>query len=512
MLKSTKSLEKSINNSFDNNTSFDDIQNNSNFQFKMDIFTHCSDKELQEYNNSSQKKSDIYSTILCFPFNLENCKLVYMENKSIPDLNINDLKIIQGDLNNLNYSLPLIKMSFFLTNKLTELKLEDYLPQLNKLTQNLGIEFISIHKNNLYIQCLTEHLTNDTFNNLTNGITLLNFVYDDECSLAPFDEDEEAIKNLQTDFESEKFFTESNDTKNKNETNKEANKETNKYNKYNKFDLPLCNGSEFSTQITNNDFELQKNVFNNIQKKNTLEKKSLNKFNRNPIHSPTNSPTSSSSKDHSPNSINQTKLEQIVKNNKYKEYVPKLLTEKEENKDFDFITNSTRDYQYKYVSRYIIQIENEKKFPVTRMIIGKNGSLLRNIIINNCIKYGDNTTKIRLRGKGSGHKEGLKNVESEDPMELCVSSLNYLSFLRVCNAIEVMLLKVYYKYYIYQCKAVKKKKNELKNKGKSIQELTDNIMMKKILKYQYTVNRFNTLVKEEVKRRKNQESKVQNDV
>ena len=37
-------------------------------------------------------------------------------------------------------------------------------------------------------------------------------------------------------------------------------------------------------------------------------------------------------------------------------------------------------------------------------------------------------------------------------------------------------------------------------------------MMKKILKYQYTVNRFNTLVKEEVKRRKNQENKVQNDM
>ena len=55
------------------------------------------------------------------------------------------------------------------------------------------------------------------------------------------------------------------------------------------------------------------------------------------------------------------------------------------------------------------------------MIIGKNGSLLRNIIINNCIIYGDNSTKIRLRGKGSGHKEGLKNAEREDPMELCVS-------------------------------------------------------------------------------------------
>ena len=48
MLKSTKFLEKSKNNSFGNYTSFDDIQNTSNFQFKMDIFTHYSDKELNQ--------------------------------------------------------------------------------------------------------------------------------------------------------------------------------------------------------------------------------------------------------------------------------------------------------------------------------------------------------------------------------------------------------------------------------------------------------------------------------
>ena len=96
-------------------------------------------------------------------------------------------------------------------------------------------------------------------------------------------------------------------------------------------------------------------------------------------------------------------------------------------------------------------------------------------------------------------------------MELCISSLNYLSYLRVCNAIEVMLLKIYYKYYIYQCKGIKKQKNELKKKGENVEELINNIMIKKILKYQYTVNRFNTLVKEEVKRRKNQENAINNE-
>ena len=113
MLKSPISIEKSKKNSFDNSISFDEIQNTSNFKFKMDLFNHYPDKETQENNNSNQKKSDIYSTILYFPFNLENCKLVYMENKRIPELNIDDLKIINGNMDNLNYSLPLIKMSFF---------------------------------------------------------------------------------------------------------------------------------------------------------------------------------------------------------------------------------------------------------------------------------------------------------------------------------------------------------------------------------------------------------------
>ena len=156
-------------------------------------------------------------------------------------------------------------MSFFLTDKLTTLKLEDYLPQINKLTQNLGVEFISINKNNLYIQCLTEHITNDIFNNLNNGITLLNFVYDEDGSIAPLDEDEEALRNLQTDFEKEQFFNESNNLINKiNETNKEnkENKENSKYNKYNKFDLPIFNDTKFDAQITNDDIEINKNKKN----------------------------------------------------------------------------------------------------------------------------------------------------------------------------------------------------------------------------------------------------------
>ena len=213
-------------------------------------------------------------------------------------------------------------------------------------------------------------------------------------------------------------------------------------------------------------------------------------------------------------------LQQIVINNTFKEYVPKgnsnnnnqsnnnkKIIQNMQNtppsppgKDVEFQTNSTRDYQYKYVSRYIVQIENEKNFPVTKMIIGNSGKLLRNILVKNCINNGDHTTKIRLRGKGSGYKEGPKNEESKDPMELCISSLNLMSFIKCSNEIENLLKNVYYQYYLYQSNNKKESDNDVP------------VVMKKILKYQYVVNRYNTLAKEEKRRKKEEELKQVNQV
>ena len=213
-------------------------------------------------------------------------------------------------------------------------------------------------------------------------------------------------------------------------------------------------------------------------------------------------------------------LQQIVINNTFKEYVPKnnSINNNQNNnnkkiiqnmqntppsppgKDVEFQTNSTRDYQYKYVSRYIVQIENEKNFPVTKMIIGNSGKLLRNILVKNCINNGDHTTKIRLRGKGSGYKEGPKNEESKDPMELCISSLNLMSYIKCSNEIENLLKNVYYQYYLYQSKNKKESDNDVP------------VVMKKILKYQYVVNRYNTLAKEEKRRKKEEELKQVNQV
>ena len=101
-------------------------------------------------------------------------------------------------------------------------------------------------------------------------------------------------------------------------------------------------------------------------------------------------------------------------------------------------------------------------------------------------------------------------------MELCISSLNMLSYMRCSQAIENLLLNVYYQYYLYQCNNASSEKNNTVNNDNinNKKEIKDKngcpIIMKKILKYQYVVNRYNTLVKEEKRRKKEEELKNSN--
>ena len=282
----------------------------------------------------------------------------------------------------------------------------------------------------------------------------------------------------------------------------------------------IFNNIKNINQINNNNINNKINIYLNMNKNNNLSP--IN--NKEP--STNSNSSSSSSKESSPqinyqskyiknfkiesnddNKINNNlpksiddNLEEIVQNKQYKEYIPKKIKEKE----VKFQTNSTRDYKLKYVSRYIVQIENEKNFPVRNMIIGNKGMQLRNILYNNCIKYGDQSTKIRLRGRGSGYKEGPNKEESKEPMELCISSLNLISFTNCSVEIENLLKQIYYKYYVYQCNNyIEQSKDKNNNNDKLTNE--NPIVMKNILKYHYIVDRKNTLIKEEKRRKKEEE-------
>jgi hypothetical protein len=75
--------------------------------------------------------------------------------------------------------------------------------------------------------------------------------------------------------------------------------------------------------------------------------------------------------------------------------------------NFSNPTSGNDYYVLKFVCNYDIQIENDSQFRVTRRLIGNKGLALKKILYDCCNKKGDYTTKIRLRGKGSGYKEAI---------------------------------------------------------------------------------------------------------
>lgn len=61
--------------------------------------------------------------------------------------------------------------------------------------------------------------------------------------------------------------------------------------------------------------------------------------------------------------------------------------------------------------------------------------------------------KLRLRGRGSGFKEGPQKEESQDPLNLCISSKYKEKYDYACSEMEILINEVYedyYKFYQYR--------------------------------------------------------------
>lgn len=54
--------------------------------------------------------------------------------------------------------------------------------------------------------------------------------------------------------------------------------------------------------------------------------------------------------------------------------------------------------------------------------------------------------KLRLRGHGSGFKEGPNKEESQDPLNLCISSKYKEKYEYACQEMEILLKEVYVDY------------------------------------------------------------------
>lgn len=63
--------------------------------------------------------------------------------------------------------------------------------------------------------------------------------------------------------------------------------------------------------------------------------------------------------------------------------------------------------------------------------------------------------KLRLRGKGSGFKEGPRQEESKEPLHLCISSRFYDKYKLACDMAQELLLNVYEEYKKY-CEKLKR--------------------------------------------------------
>lgn len=62
--------------------------------------------------------------------------------------------------------------------------------------------------------------------------------------------------------------------------------------------------------------------------------------------------------------------------------------------------------------------------------------------------------KLRLRGKGSGYKEGPEQMESEDELHLCVSAKDDKVYRVACQSVEMLLQAVYSEYAEYTANAL----------------------------------------------------------
>ena len=105
----------------------------------------------------------------------------------------------------------------------------------------------------------------------------------------------------------------------------------------------------------------------------------------------------------------------------------------------------------KYTCKYEILIENNPDFQIARRLIGSKGYNMKKII-NECSKSGEDGegVKLRLRGKGSGYKEGPENKESDEPLHLCISSKNTEKMKKACLLVDELLERIHQEYKEYQ--------------------------------------------------------------
>ncbi|KAH7463844.1 hypothetical protein PRIC1_006452 [Phytophthora ramorum] len=97
-----------------------------------------------------------------------------------------------------------------------------------------------------------------------------------------------------------------------------------------------------------------------------------------------------------------------------------------------------------FLEKLVVGIENESDFGVTRRIIGPAGSNMKRI----SVEAGGNA-KIRVRGRGSGSKEGGPE-DADEPLMILVSADNERSFRIACSLTGDLLAAIHRDYEMFQ--------------------------------------------------------------
>jgi hypothetical protein len=103
----------------------------------------------------------------------------------------------------------------------------------------------------------------------------------------------------------------------------------------------------------------------------------------------------------------------------------------------------------KLTARFDVMIENDEEFQVARRIIGAKGINMKTIVEKCCKGLNGpahDIVKLRLRGKGSGFKEGPERMESTDRLHICVSSKYQDRLQMAAGEVEKLLDAVYGEY------------------------------------------------------------------
>lgn len=119
------------------------------------------------------------------------------------------------------------------------------------------------------------------------------------------------------------------------------------------------------------------------------------------------------------------------------------------------IPETIPDQSQKYTTRFDIQIENEKEFQVARRLIGPKGVNMKNIVEKCCKGISGpmhDIIKLRLRGRGSGFREGPEKIESLEPLHICISSKYNDKLIIAAEEVEKLVLHVYNEYREFRSK------------------------------------------------------------